>query len=191
MITINKLIDLERFGIFYLTGEADNLAYRALCDVSSRGRDLLKEVYGMTADSPPANSNTNGEKHVASVMLSYRAWQDIGPIGLTVHRGWQLGLGNVGARCHTVFSVKDGTIYGIQSNELFKQAEYDWKADPTRPCNQQPPLLKAAEFSTDNGKTWRLWPTCYGELDRMFSQAKSQPHVGSRNIHAISGQTFG
>ena len=190
MITINKLIDLERFGIFYLTGEADNLAYRALCDVSQRGKDLLREVYGMDANSPAANSETNGEKHVASVMLSYRAWQDIGPISLTFNRGWQLGLGNVGSFCHTVFSVKDGTIYGMQSQELFKQAEYDWNADPNRPMNEKPPLLKLAEYSGDNGNTWRSWPTCYGELDRIYSQASDQPHVGSRNVHAFSSKTF-
>ena len=193
MITINKLTDLERFGIFYLTGEADNLAYRALCDVSQRGKDLLREVYGMDANSPETNSETNGEKHVASVMLPYRAWQDIGPISLTFNRGWQLGLGNVGSSCHTVFSVKDGTIYGMQSQELFKQAEYDWDAEPNRhllPCNQKPPLLAPAMFSTDNGENWQLWPTCYGELDRMYLQASNQPHVGSRNVHAFSGKTF-
>lgn len=170
MITINKLTDLERFGIFYLTGEADNLGYRALCDVSQRGKDLLREVYGMTADSPHANSETLGEKHVASVMLSYRAWQDIGPVGLldlTRHPDHYKRE----PMCHTVFSVKDGTIFGIQGKEVFKQAE-------------------SAEFSTDNGKTWRSWPTCYGELHHMYSQASEQPHVGSRNIHACSGQVF-
>lgn len=188
MITINSLRNLERFGIFPLTGEADNLAYRMLCDVSQRGKDLLREVYGMEANSPPANIQTNGEKHVASVMLSYRAWQDIGPVGLVIS---SQHIDRPYHCCHTVFAVDNGTIFGMESQEVFKQAVYDWDADPNRSDNEKPPLLAPATYSCDNGNTWHQWPTSYGELDRFYSQAHEQPHIGSKNVHAFSGQVFG
>ena len=159
MITINKLTDLERFGIFYLTSEADNLAYRALCDVSQRGKDLLREVYGMDANSPPANSETNGEKHVASVMLPYDAWTHIAPIGLL-------------DTCHTVFAVDNRTVFGMQGVEGIR---VDNSGEAYEYC------------ARCEGGPYYPWPSSYGKVVKFY--AKSQhPHIGTLNTHAMTGR---
>ncbi len=161
MITINKLTDLERFGIFPLTGERDNLQYRMLCDVSARGKNLLREVYLMDANDDAWNSSTNGEKHIASVMLPYGAWSDIAPIGLL-------------DACHTVFAVDNGTVFGMQRNEGIRIDDSG----------------EAYEY-TQNGETFYPWPSCYGKVVKFYAvpgPTSTQPHVGTLNTHAMTGR---
>ena len=94
MLTVKCLRDLERYGVDLLTGEADALSYRILCDLNKAGRDLLCEAYGIRPEGLAENWNSGGEKdpHVASIMLAHDAWRQIGPIALV-------------KCCHTVFDT--------------------------------------------------------------------------------------
>jgi hypothetical protein len=49
MIVVESLRDLEQFGIIALTGEADALNYRILCDLTEQGRSLVAEAFRLAA----------------------------------------------------------------------------------------------------------------------------------------------
>ncbi len=159
MITINKLTDLGRFGIFPLTGERDNLMYRMLCDVSQRGKALLREVYLMDANDDAWNSSTRGEKHVASVMLPYDAWTHIAPIGLL-------------DTCHTVFAVDNRTVFGMQDVEGIR---VDNSGEAYEYC------------ARCEGEPYYPWPSSYGKVVKFYAESQ-HPHIGTLNTHAMTGR---
>lgn len=108
MKTISCLNDLKEYGIYPLTGEADALGYRILCDVDKRGKELIEDTFGVQCGTAPWNiSMAGGREHVASVMLTHRAAEDIGPIAL-------LGC------CHTVLQVDDGRLFGFEDDEEYR-----------------------------------------------------------------------
>lgn len=100
MKTISSLAQLEPYGVYPLTGEADRLHYRCLCDLDERGVTLVAEALGL-AISPSVveavgyckevpqgmytnwNSGGTDHPHVACVMLPYDAWTWLAPIALT------------------------------------------------------------------------------------------------------------
>lgn len=70
---ITEWRQLEAFGINVLTGEADGLGRRLLCDVSKKGVDLLQELFSLENIRvfPPMNTPTliHGEPPVGCLML--------------------------------------------------------------------------------------------------------------------------
>ena len=93
MKRIACLRDLEQCtagAIDLLTGEADALGYRVLCDLTREGAALLCEVYGATVFAENWNHGREDDPHVASAMLSDHAHLDIAPVLLA-------------RTCHTVF----------------------------------------------------------------------------------------
>ena len=110
MLTVKCLRDLEEFGIVPLTGEADALSYRCLCDLTAQGRQIVAETHGTRENGFPENWNCGSanKPHVASVMLAYGAWRDIAPIALL-------------SCCHTVFQTED-SVFGLQENEELLRA---------------------------------------------------------------------
>ncbi len=161
MKTISSLRDLEGYGIRPLTGEADALSYRALCDLTEEGRALVAETYGVLPSGFPENWNSGA---VASCMLPYDAWRHIAPIALT-------------GCCHTVFEVEGGSVFGLEDGEEFEGAPYDFDTEQYT----GPPRIK-------RDGVWMDWPSCYGTVGRSYS-CGSNPHVDSRNTHAMSGRT--
>ena len=161
MKKIARLQDLAEFGINPLTGEADAIAYRALCDLTEEGRALVAETYGLLPAGFPDNWNSGA---VASCMLPYDAWRHIAPIALT-------------KCCHVVFETQDSVV-GIEDGEEFERAPYD--------CDTGQ-YIGPARIKRDG--VWMDWPSCYGTVGRNYCYG-SGPHVGSRNTHATSGRTM-
>jgi len=170
MLTVKCLRDLDRYGVDLLTGEADALSYRVLCDLTKAGRDLVCEAYGIRPEGLAENWNHGSDKdpHLASIMLAHDAWRQIGPVALV-------------KCCHTVFDTDSGTIFGLQDGEEFHQAEYEGWGGPGPLKMVTPPKI------TRDGRTMQ-WPsTCYGKPGR-FYRFGSGPRVGTRNVHAMSGR---
>ena len=147
MLTVNCLHDLKPFGIYPLTGEADNLSYRILCDLSKQGAKIIRDVYDMTPNNSPWNRNTDGQEHVACCMLAHHAYEDIAPIALRT-------------KSHTVFSTghTDGggghTYFGLQGDEVIEQAQWEYVDDELKQI--EPPRYRGSSDSE-----WHRWPTCY------------------------------
>lgn len=160
MKTISKLADLSQFGIRHLTGEADALSFRSLCDLTEEGRDIVQETYGVSCTAENWNSGA-----VASCMLPYTAWRELGIIAL------------LRAGCHSVLDTEQG-LWGLESGEIYDRGELDWE---TGAYVRQP--------SIDLGDCMQLWPHCYGKVNRIYALPNiAQPRIGTRNVHALSGR---
>ena len=73
MKIIYTLQDLEPYGVNLLTGEADRLSFRILCDLNEDGCALVSDYLGLPRDTKYAdnwNSTVNGQPAIGSVMLS-------------------------------------------------------------------------------------------------------------------------
>lgn len=68
MKTVARMKDLEQFGIQPLTGEADALSFRILCDLTPEGMAAVKTCFKLRGDCfyPAYNHNAGA---VASFML--------------------------------------------------------------------------------------------------------------------------
>ena len=162
MKSIAQMRDLEAFGIRPLTGEADNLSYRVLCDLTEEGRATVAEAFGIGTVGFPDNWNSGA---VASVMLSPSALKQIAPIAL------------IRAGCHTVFNTKNGTVWGLEHGESIERGE--WGADGVE---LSPTML------TMPGDDPQRWPVkSYGKIGRYFTFG-SGSRQGTRNVHAMSGR---
>jgi hypothetical protein len=190
MISIMRLVDLEQFGVYPLTGESDRLGYRCLCDLDSRGVELMALALGLQVPAPtegktPAGwlDNWNGGSdewpHIASVMLAYDAWTWIAPVAL--HKAGQH---------HTAFlSVSsDGTdqplgVWGLEPDEEIRWTEDEGVDDPF--CGHYE--LKRAKMD------WQRWPICYGVIRKLYysaSKTNKAPGNGTRNAHVMSGRVY-
>ncbi|MFH1922710.1 MAG: hypothetical protein ABIP48_22835 [Planctomycetota bacterium] len=165
MLTISGFDDLERFGIHYLTGEADNLSFRGLCDLTELGRRVVAECFGLAPESFPANWNGGkpDDPAVASCMLSPSAIPDLAIIGLVIEG------------C-TALLTEEGTVFGLEADDSYDRGEIDWE---TGDYTREPEI-------TLDGETMR-WPTCYGKVRRVFDPSPHH-HVGTRNVHAATGR---
>ncbi len=82
MKTICCWNDLREFGIDILTGEACAYGMRVLCDVSARGAQTVRELFGLPHNTPLADNwnggrgNANGPS-VGSVMLPYDCFKQL------------------------------------------------------------------------------------------------------------------
>ena len=76
MISFNSLRSLEAVGIVPLTGEADGLHFRILCDYTERGRRVLADAFGLREFFGAENWNTGraADPHVGSVLLDPSLW---------------------------------------------------------------------------------------------------------------------
>jgi len=170
MLTVKCLNDLREYGVIPLTGEADALSYRVLCDLTRAGRDLVCEAYGIRPEGLAENWNCGdkSDPHAASIMLAHDAWRQIGPVVLA-------------KCCHTVMDTADGTLWGLQDGEEFHQAEYEGGWDQPVPLTQVTPARITRDGCTMD------WPKCYGKPGR-FYHSGSGPRIGTRNVHAMSGR---
>lgn len=175
MITVSCLNDLRQFGIDPLTGEADALSYRILCDLTAAGRRIVAEALSLKLDGFQENWNSGdkADPHVASIMLDHYAHLWIGPVALCTRPS-----------VHTVLRT-ESTLYGLQQGEEFITAQSRWSEE-----TQSVEILEPAKW-VHEGLTMR-WPSVYGEVQRIFSLPRSkdggQQVSGTRNVHAFSGR---
>lgn len=182
MKSITCMKDLDEYGIHPLTGEADNLGFRILCDVNSKGYRIICETFGLVADAAPLSekktplgwaSNWNpgptNNPHVASIMLAPHDIVSIGIIALITE-----------GRCHTVLLTDKWSIFGLHEPELWFPGEYDYdKGEYTA----SPGYKSTPEASA-------YWPTSvYGKVERIIKGHDHQ-HRGTRNVHAFSGRAI-
>ena len=164
MKTIASLKDLEPFGIIPLTGEADSLGFRTLCDLTQGGCELVTDTFGIKPESYYKNWNSGSMEspHVGCVMLPGDAWWSIGVIAL------------LRSTCHIVLSTQNG-LFGLEEGEEYHRGEIDFDTMAiTRP-----------DEITREGTRMR-WPqSAYGNIQRVFTFG-SGPRVGTRNVHAMS-----
>jgi hypothetical protein len=171
MKTICCLNDLREYGINLLTGEADALSYRILCDLTPRGRSIFCQAYSVLPGGLSEAWNSGG---VASVMLAHGAWEQLGPIAL------------LDAGCHTVLLTDKG-LFGFEADEEFTRAEYDLDAATDRYVETKPAQY-ARRLGSDTETTEMPWPdNCYGKPQRTFGMGNG-PRRGYSNVHAFSGR---
>jgi hypothetical protein len=111
-IHIDSWRSLSQLGINALTGEADRLSMRLLCDLNDEGRELVLDYLGLPADTHMAdnwNQQVDGLPAVASVMLHRESYRQIAEFGL-FRRG---ALANiyVGSQIMGIFSRDRLTQY--------------------------------------------------------------------------------
>ena len=166
MKTISSLRDLEDYGFKPLTGEACNLSMRMLVDLTEQGCKLFCECYGLPLDMKSCE-NCRVEKgfnenwnpgSVASVMLPHDAWQSLGVFAL------------LSGAHHTVLGLEDGVLVGLKEGESYRGGDGD----------------DLGTYTAEGG-TEMPWPSCYGKVVRIYGHS-SHPHVGTRNVHAMSGR---
>ena len=175
MKSISCLQDLRDFGIYPLTGEADSLSFRILCDMNGRGADIFCEALGIRREGLADNYNSGA---VASAMISHDLVPTLGVIAL------------IKDGCHTVFSAtKQGhygtypIIYGMSGDgEELKRAEYEWDDETS-----EYKLVAPHQYRSEHREDFWPWPSCCGEIQRFFCHGTG-PRVGTRNVHAMSGR---
>lgn len=180
MKTIRGLNDLEQFGIIPLTGEADGLGFRILCDVTAAGAAVFHEAFGLPPDCPLSdnwNSGHGGPKHVGSVMLSRDAVPTLAIIAALKSGDYP-----------QVLLMENGQVILMNKDEKWIQGEYHYNETKSSVdhicvvCDKLPQYQQDGCEPTD-------WPTCYGTVQRVFNGRNAHPHVGYRNTHAMSGRT--
>lgn len=166
---IASLQDLEKYGILPLTGEADALSFRCLCDLTPRGKKIVSETFSLSGEGFHDAWNSKG---VASIMLPYDAWTSIGVIAL------------FDGGCHTVLATEKA-LYGLDGGEAWHHAEGDY--DPETGVFT---VTKPAQYTRRfHGElTTMPWPeSCCGTIRRQFTFGNG-PRQGTRNVHAMSGR---
>ena len=166
MDAISKFRDLEDYGIRYLTGEADALSFRGLCDLTRTGVKIVGEFFGFDAEALPENWNSGA---VRSILLDPRDWRGLGVIAL-FHSGAIL-----------VVETSSG-LFGFRNADDFQCAEFEF--DEQTGFRE----TKGPEFRYREGSDLIPWPAeVYGEIQRTYSYGGG-PRSGSRNVHAMSGR---
>lgn len=126
IVTFN---DLNVFGIQPLTGEACVFNERVLCDVSLKGKELLKDYFGLLdlELNDPMNSFVGADRSEGSLMLSRAVLADIGLFAL-MHAG-----------ALAVIRHADGTLQGIADSaylSAYEQAGYPVRRNPLAGINR-------------------------------------------------------
>lgn len=186
MKIISALRQLEEFGIVPLTGEADALSYRILCDLTKNGTRIVCEALGMDSRGlkDSWNSGTRSDPHIKSIMLASDAWTWLAPIALFT----QDYCGR--PQYHTVFTTIDDddnlkAVVGLPDGEQLIREVWEeiTKEDGTMDFHRTSPTKFKAEGEE------QLWPTgCYGRIGRFYKWPSEQQTVGTRNVHAMSGR---
>jgi len=70
MKSVSSWDHLRPYGIVALTGEACSLMYRILCDLTQQGKCIVERCLSVQIHSESWNRGSEGDPHVASIMLS-------------------------------------------------------------------------------------------------------------------------
>ena len=99
---INNLNDLQTYGVNLLTGEADRLSFRILCDLNEAGEKLVCDFFGMyfpTHFAENWNSQVNGSPAVGSIMLSADTLWELARFALMTVGNYDCVIGGTGFLC--------------------------------------------------------------------------------------------
>lgn len=119
--SLDRWDDLREYGIESLTGEADALSMRILCDVTDQGRRALCEFFGLPDDTAfQPNWNSRG---IGSVLLPYGILEELAAFLLL----------RAGADVAAV--AKCGRVYGLHNEDMEKTPEWQSLIEPRRIYN--------------------------------------------------------
>ena len=169
MKSVSCFRDLNQFGIRMLTGEADALGYRILCDLDEQGVRVFKECFGMPVPSQMhlnqgLASNWNSGA-IASVMLTEDSIRPLAIMGFYLQ-----------GRVVVVTRGAHGQVFALEEGEDVV-------------LNENGDAYNLVTYGEDG--TVARWPTrYYGEICRIIRPRKSDGRVvqGTRNVHQISGR---
>lgn len=154
--------ELRQFGINFLTGEADALGYRVLCDLNGQGKKVFCECFGIPDGARLAEGWNDG---VASVMLTEH---DIVPLAI---------MGFYLQGYHKVILTEsekgDDRVYALEDGE-------DIVLDD-----------KGGRYLCVQNDHTAEWPVrLYGKVTRIIRQQKSDGKIvqGTRNVHQFTGR---
>lgn len=174
MKSCSSFSDLKQFGIHFLTGEADALGYRILCDLDEKGKKVFCECFGIPQHNKLAEGWNDG---IASVML-------------TEHNIVPLAIMGFYLQGHTVIITHSEVVSPI-GNEHGKDYVYALEYGESVKLVQD---LKGYTYQyireTPGGPHETLWPRSYGMIHRIIQQQKSDGRVvqGTRNVHQMTGR---
>lgn len=164
MKSCSSFSDLAQFGIKSLTGEADALGYRILCDLDLQGVEVFKECFGI----PCISMEYAGRQILPQYGLAEN-WNSgsIASVMLTEHEIIPLGIMGFYLQGYTVV-VTDEVVYALEADDKFG----------------------LSEDCTHYELNGHCWPSCYGVVRRIIKQKTSDGRVvqGTRNIHQLSGR---
>lgn len=137
MKSCSEMRHLEQFGIKPLTGEADALGFRILCDLDEQGVKVFKECFGMPyikSTEPYGMADNWNSGSIASVMLT---GHDLVPLAIM---GFYLQGYGVVVTDHAVYALEemddivlndagDGYDYVRYGD---KGVKIDWAWEPVR-----------------------------------------------------------
>lgn len=172
----SQLKDLEQFGIRTLTGEADALGFRILCDLDLQGVQVFKECFGMpcvsiklaggqiTHDNGLAKNWNSGA--IASVMLTGHDVVPLAVIGFYL-QGKTVLITRDRRNYEAAIALDDGEQVLIKDSLDGYLLRYNHEADEMD------------------------WPELsYGKIIRIIRQKNSDGQIvqGTRNVHQMSGR---
>lgn len=170
MKTCNQLRDLEQFGIKLLTGEADTLGYRILCDLDEQGVRVFKECFGMPLYPEGLHPRTGLAENwnsgsIASVMLTGHELVPLAIMGFYL-QGYDVVV--------TKYEHGHEQVFALEKDDNLRLNEEG----------------SAYEFRRAEKDLFYPWPDCHGEIIRIIRQRKSDGQVvqGTRNVHQMSGR---
>jgi len=169
MKSVSCFRDLEQFGIRPLTGEADALGFRILCDLTPKGVKVFKECFGMPLHAHPEMDDIHFglEKNwnsgaIASVMLSEDSIRPLATMGFYLQG--------------KVVIVTDTSVWALDEVE---EVVLDDSGD----------FYNFIDHGRDYGS--QRWLTgAWGTIRRIIRPKVSDGRVvqGTRNVHQMSGR---
>lgn len=164
MKSANRLKDLEQFGIKPLTGEADALGFRILCDLDEQGVKIFRECFGLCGGPPPKDgipptgfNDAWNSGSIASVMLTSHDIVPLAAIGFYL-QGYNVVITKNKDNYEAVFALEQEDVLELNND-----------------CSGY----------KLNGHKWPVVAT----VRRIIRQRKSDSRVvGTRNVHQMSGR---
>jgi len=152
--------DLVPFGILPLTGEADSLSMRILCDLTTDGRRIVAEAYGLKEDGFADGWNDG----VGSCLLPRDGWQIVAVIALVKNY-------------HTVL-ICENCIVALSDNEEIVHAEWQSEEDGGLVMTEPYKIANSERETVVDCPTW-MW----GDIKRVVKGC-----TNTRNTHQMSGR---
>lgn len=179
---------LEELGFNWLTGEACAFSLRILFDLNQDGVDLLGRALGIRiGDDSPRNMNSrvNGLPAIKSCMLSWPLIDEIVKYALAERHalnGEWVVLAKPKNQDGTYTYHVDPFIWAGTKEEYGKEwLDSTWQdvAWTSEDGKDYPGWVENENPDTYRAKNWE-W--------RTIVVYNAQPHVGGRNVHAMSGR---
>ena len=117
MTTVTNWEDMRQFGIIFLTGEADGMGLRILCDLTGPGVELVRGFLNLP-DGSEFRPNMNKEG-VANMALPRSCLLDLASVALSKEGKKWIVMGP-----NMVFGIDDTTPFGDVESFLNRNKDF-------------------------------------------------------------------